>query len=72
MSQLIHLCLFVYQCWVYWEWVPSKSNWSDAISREGVSDPWHQANKFSTFEAHFPFELWELPLGAAACVFECL
>ena len=32
MSQLIHLCLFVYQCWVYWEWVPSKSNWSDAIT----------------------------------------
>ena len=72
MPQLIHLCLFTYQCWVYWEWVPSKSNWIDAISREDSSDPWHQANHFSTFSAHFPFELWALTLGAAVKVFEFL
>ena len=72
LAQLIHLCLFSFQAWVYWEWIPSKSNWSDAISREGAADDWRQSHRFSTFVAHFPHELWALPLEAAVCVFEYL
>ena len=72
LAQLIHLCLFPFQAWVYWEWIPSKSNWSDAISREGAADDWHQSHMFSTFSAHFPHELWALPLEAAVSVFEYL
>ena len=26
--QLIHLCLFALGCTLYWEWIPSKSNWA--------------------------------------------
>ena len=72
LAQLIHLCLFVFQTWIYWEWVPSKSNWSDAISRLGVDDEWHQSHSFSTSLAFFPFQLWALPLEAAIRVFEYL
>ena len=72
LAQLIHLCVFSFQAWVYWEWIPSKSNWSDAISREGAADDWHQSHRFSTFLAHFPHELWALPLEAAVSVFEYL
>ena len=72
LAQLIHLCLFVFQTWIYWEWVPSKSNWSDAISRLGVDDEWHQSHSFSTSLAFFPFQLWALPLEAAIQVFEYL
>ena len=35
LSQLIHLCLFALDCSLYWEWIPSKSNWADDISRLG-------------------------------------
>ena len=72
MAQLIHLALFTYDCWIWWEWIPSKANWSDSISREGADDAWHQANSFSTFSACFPFQLWNLPLRAVATVFEFL
>ena len=41
MSSLIHLLLVSLRCWIYWEWAPSKSNWADAISREGFMDEWH-------------------------------
>ncbi|CAE7538614.1 unnamed protein product [Symbiodinium sp. CCMP2592] len=72
LAQLIHLCLFCFKTWVYWEWVPSKSNWSDSISREGADDVWHQSHLFSTFRAHFPHELWALPLEAVVVVLEFL
>ena len=29
------LCIF-HMTWVYWEWIPSKSSWSDSTSRLGV------------------------------------
>ena len=38
LEQMRHLLLFSLCCWIYWEWVPSKSNWADAISREGFED----------------------------------
>ncbi|CAE7812806.1 unnamed protein product [Symbiodinium sp. CCMP2592] len=72
LAQLIHLCLFCFKTWVYWEWVPSKSNWSDSISREGADDVWHQSHQFSIFRAHFPHELWALPLEAVVVVLEFL
>ncbi|CAE7396468.1 unnamed protein product [Symbiodinium sp. CCMP2592] len=72
LAQLIPLCLFCFKTWAYWEWVPSKSNWSDSISREGADDVWHQSHLFSTFRAHFPHELWALPLEAVVVVLEFL
>jgi hypothetical protein len=33
MAQMIHLALFHLHCGLWFEWVQSKSNWSDGISR---------------------------------------
>ena len=48
LAQIIHAGLLSLNTWIYFEWVPSKSNWSDAISREGEADSWHRNNGFST------------------------
>ena len=57
MSGIIHAFLFAYKTWIFWEWVPSKSNWIDSISRLGWNDPWHRSNNFtsrrpSSFSGH--------------------
>ena len=36
MSRLIHVTLFALQAWFFWEWIPSKADWSDEISRDGL------------------------------------
>ena len=36
MAELIHGVMASFQVWMYFEWIESKSNWSDAISREGA------------------------------------
>ena len=54
MSRMIHVVLYALNCWIFWEWIPSKSNWADAISRLGVNDPWVHRNGFTS--SH-PFSL---------------
>ncbi len=54
MSRMIHLALYALNCWIFWEWIPSKSNWADAISRLGAQDPWLHRNGFRVFPAFFP------------------
>lgn len=71
-SNMIHIALFALRCWCFWEWIPSKSNWSDAISRLGAADPWHKRQGFRCFTAFFPLILWFLPLKALISVFEFL
>ena len=58
-SSMIHVALFALRCWAWWEYIPSKSNWSDSISRLGFGDPWHVTNQFSSQFAFFPLVLWE-------------
>ena len=72
MSGIIHAFLFAYRTWIFWEWVPSKSNWTDSISRLGWNDPWFRNNLFSAQTAPFPFFLWNLPLMATIRVAEYL
>ena len=72
MANLIHVALFALQTWIYWEWIPSKSNWSDSISRLGWRDPWHRMHHFKCFPAYFPASLWRLPLRPVTLIFELL
>ena len=72
MANLIHVALFALQTWIYWEWIPSKSNWSDSISRLGRGDPWHRMHHFKCFPAYFPASLWRLPLRPVTLIFELL
>ena len=72
MSRLIHLTLFALKAWFFWEWIPSKANWSDEISREGLQATWHKRHGFTTHLAFFPFEIWSLPLPVFLRVVEFL
>ena len=62
LAHLIHVALFSLQTWVCWEWIPTKSNWSDSISRLGEVDPWSAANGFVLHPSSYPLEVWSLPL----------
>ena len=42
LALLIHAAMFSLQTWIYFEWVQSKSNWSDGISRKGSESRWHK------------------------------
>ena len=72
MSRLIHITLFGLKAWFFWEWIPSKANWSDEISRDGLQATWHRRHGFTTHFAFFPFEIWSLPLPAFLRVVEFL
>ena len=70
MSRMIHIALYALNCWIFWEWIPSKSNWADAISRVGAADPWLARNQFRVFSCSFPTILWSLPFRALVLIFE--
>ena len=63
MSHMIHILLFSLRCWIYFEWIPSKSNWSDAISRDGHADRWHHDQGFTSRVATFFEPLWYFPFS---------
>ena len=71
-SSLIHLASFALKTWLWWEYIQSKSNWADAISRLGVQDPWYRANGFTISIVSFPVILWHLPFAAVIRCFEFL
>ena len=71
-SSLIHLASFSLQTWLWWEYIQSKSNWADSISRLGLSDPWYRANSFTVSVVSFPIILWHLPFSAVVSVFSFL
>ena len=70
MSHLIHMALYALKCWIYWEWIPSKSNWSDAVSRLGFADPWFKSKGFAPYLAHFEPALLSLPFPSIIRIFE--
>ena len=64
MATYIQCLLFALRASLYWEYIPSKSNWADAISRLGPSDPWYRANHFKLNFSLFPPALLRLPYRA--------
>jgi len=72
MALLIHTALFTLRAWVYFEWVESKANWSDGISRDGLGDKWHQENHFQASTAVMPHLVLRLPMKPGLMVFEYL
>ena len=47
MCEAIHLLFFQAHKMVYFEWVESKANWSDGVSRDLDACPWAAAHCFS-------------------------
>ena len=64
LAVIIHALMYGLQAAIYFEWVESKSNWSDGISREGRHDSWYGAQHFTFQQSAVPVELWRLPLRA--------
>ena len=71
-AQSIHMLLFCLHCSLWFEWIPSKSNWSDAISRQGLNDPWFAAHHFRVHISAVPVFLWRFSLSVRTCIFQFL
>eukprot|EP00435_Cladocopium_sp_Y103_P060929 s497_g22.t1 len=72
LGHLIHLALFALRAQGYWEYVQSKSNWADDISRLGFEDPWWRNHGFTFCSSFLPTILFHLPFVAVILVFESL
>ena len=72
MSQLVHFLLYALHCHIYWEWIPSASNWADGISRDGLSDPWWRKHGFRVHSSTVFVPLWTFPLRVLSRVFSFL
>ncbi|CAE7745577.1 clpC [Symbiodinium sp. CCMP2592] len=72
LAQLIHIAMFALRTSFFFEYIPSKTNWADAVSRVGFADPWLHQRGFSCHIASFPFQLVGLPFLAVLRVFEFL
>ena len=65
LGHLIHLALFALRAQGYWEYVQSKSNWADDISRLGVNDPWWRCHGFEFLFVVPPYNL--VPATLCSC-----
>ena len=72
LGHLIHLALFALRAQGYWEYIQSKSNWADDISRLGFQDPWWRANGFQFQSSYLPTIFFRLPFHAVVLTFEFL
>ena len=72
MAQLVHLACFAIRSVPYFEYVESKANWSDEISREGAQGTWVPRNAFSVEECGVVVELLTLPSLAVVKICEYL
>ncbi|CAE7039628.1 unnamed protein product [Symbiodinium sp. CCMP2592] len=63
-AHMVHILLLGLNTQMWFEYIPSKSNWADSISRLGWADPWHPSQSFSTRSVHFPRVVWDLPPAA--------
>ena len=66
----IQAALFAIQIWMYFEWVKSKSNWADGISREALEDEWYQRHGFVSSTCTFPSAVLGLPLRPTILLFQ--
>ena len=70
MAGAIHGLLFALRSACYFEWVQSKDNWSDGISRQGEHDLWFQQHGFRLFHTYPLLMLLQLPYHLIAQVFQ--
>ena len=72
MAKIVHLACFAIRSVPYFEYIESKANWADEISREGVHGDWAHANSFSVKECEVVVELLTLLSIAMVNFFEYL
>ena len=64
MAMQIQCFLFGLNCFMYFDWIESDSNWADGISRVGLADDWLQRHAFVGRSAQVHLALWQLPFRA--------
>ena len=57
MAKIVHLACFAIRSVPYFEWIESKANWADEISRKGTQSNWAPHNAFSVKECGVVVEL---------------
>ena len=72
MAKAVHLGAFALQAQAYYEYVESKANWSDEISRLGLRGPWARKEGFLLYTCQATTLLLELPCFAIVTVFSYL
>ena len=71
-AQMIHLLLFHLQAHLWFEWIESKSNWTDSISQLGMPDPFWRSQAFAVAPSLVLTNLWRLPMPVLSTVFSFL
>ncbi len=71
-AQAPQLGCFALEIQSYYEYVESKANWSDEISRLGSKGPWAIQNNFQIQQCQVAMMLLQLPCIAIAGVFAFL
>ena len=72
MAKFAHLACFALHTAPYFEYVESKANWADEISRCGLAGKWAQQQHFSLGRCTFVPQLLALPSVAMARVISFL
>ena len=64
LAKMIHIAMFSLRVWIYFEWIESKANWADGISRQGAGDLWLRRHAFAVGSCAVHLALWRLPFTA--------
>ena len=72
MALFLHAACYALQSKPYFEYVESKANWADEISRLGLHGPWAARNGFRVGCCVFPAQLLSLPFRAVIKLFQFL
>lgn len=72
MASMVHMLLFHLNCYLWFEWVPSKSNWSDGISRDGFHDRFWREHLFTVHLSTVPTFLWKFDIALLTHIFAYL
>ena len=72
MAQFVQVANYALHAAPYYEYVESKSNWSDEISREGLRGAWAKDNQFQLGICTFVYQLLVLPYGPLILIFSFL
>ena len=72
MAKVVHVAAFALQASAYYEYVESKANWSDEISREGIQGLWAHRQGFHLRCCGVATIILQLPCFAVVSVFSLL
>ena len=72
MAKIVHLACFAIRTVPYFEYIESKANWADEVSRVGTQGTWAPRNAFPVKECGVLAKLLTLPCIAVIMTFKYL